>query len=129
MMAAGVVVAGNGQTPWRGIAQLYGALVAHFPSMGAQIGQAVAQASAGDVAAGLARLEALPVDAVRAHQPYWVALAHLRRLAAQHEPADRAQERAIGLTTDPRVRRHLLASGADPGAAVPAPTCARRHGD
>lgn len=102
----------TGQTPWEAIAQLYGALVAHFPSMGAQIGHAVARASAGDVAAGLAWLEMLPAEAVRAHQPYWVALAHLRRLAEQHESATQALERAIGLTADPRVREHLRASAA-----------------
>jgi RNA polymerase sigma-70 factor (ECF subfamily) len=100
----------TGQTRWRAIAQLYGALVAHFPSVGAQIGQAVAQASAGEVAAGLVLLESLPAGATRSHQPYWVAMAHVRRLAGASAEAGEALERAIGLTADPRVREHLRAS-------------------
>jgi RNA polymerase sigma-70 factor, ECF subfamily len=97
----------TGQTPWPAIAQLYGALVQHFPSIGARIGQAVAQASAGDTAAGLATLAALPADAVRNHQPYWVALAHLQQLTGRGEDAERSLTRAIGLTEDARVRQHL----------------------
>ncbi|MBC8058738.1 MAG: RNA polymerase subunit sigma-70, partial [Rhizobiales bacterium] len=104
----------TGQTPWGAIAQLYGVLVAHSPSVGAQIGRAVAQASAGDVTAGLALLDSLPADTVRAHQPYWVALAHVRRLADEPLQADRALDRAIGLTSNPRVREHLLQSATKP---------------
>ncbi len=97
----------GGSTPWGAIAELYAALVALAPRIGARIGQAVAQAEAGDVPAGLASLAALPEDATRAHQPYWVALAHLRRLAGQQDAAAQALRRAIALTEDPRVRDYL----------------------
>jgi RNA polymerase sigma-70 factor (ECF subfamily) len=99
----------TGQTPWAAIAQLYGVLVAHFPSTGSCIGQAVALAESGDVAAGLAVLQRLDPQQTRAHQPYWVALAHLQRAAGQVDAAVLALQRAIGLTEDPRVRAHLLA--------------------
>ena len=102
----------GGATPWGAIASLYAALVAQHPSLGACVGQAVAQAEAGDLGAGLATLAALPVDAVRAYQPYWVALAHLRRRGQQPTLANQALERALGLTEDARVRAYLLSQRA-----------------
>ena len=95
----------GGATPWAQIAQLYAALVAQHGSIGAQIGQAVALAEAGNVAAGLAVLAALPAPQVRSHQPYWVALAHLQRLAGHHSQA--ALQQALGLTADEAVRAFL----------------------
>ena len=74
-------------------------------SVGAQIGQAVALAEAGNVAAGLAVLAALPAPQVHSHQPYWVALAHLQRLAGHHSQA--ALQQALGLTADEAVRDFL----------------------
>lgn len=100
----------GGSTPWPAIAQLYAALVLHFPSAGAQIGQAVALAESGDVAAGMAVLDAVQAQtAVGAHQPYWVARAHLLVLGGRRADAVAALQRAIGLTEDARVRAHLLA--------------------
>jgi len=102
----------GGATPWAAIATLYATLAEHHPGIGVRIGRAVAQAEAGDVAAGLATLAALPEAAVRAHQPYWVALAHLRRMQGQPKAADDALRRAIGLTEDPRLREHLARQAA-----------------
>jgi RNA polymerase sigma-70 factor (ECF subfamily) len=99
----------TGRTPWVQIAQLYAVLVAHHGSIGAHIGQAVALAEAGDVAAGQAALDALPAERVRDHQPYWVALAHLQRLAGHDNVT--ALQRALGLTADERVRRFLRSAG------------------
>jgi RNA polymerase sigma-70 factor (ECF subfamily) len=126
----------GGATPWPAIARLYGALVQHFPSTGAQIGQAVALAESGDVAAGLAVLGAVQAAAnVAGHQPYWVALGHLQGLAGNAPAAVAALDRAIGLTEDARVRAHLLAwraaamagpgswPGSSSGARVQAPEC------
>ncbi len=106
----------TGSTPWPQIAALYAALVARHGSIGALIGQAVALAESGDAAAGLQLLGTLPEDAVRDHQAYWVALAHLQRLSGQ--PAEAALQRALGLTADERVRAFLrrpvrLHSGAE----------------
>ena len=107
----------TGQTPWAGIAQLYALLVTHHPSLGARVGQAVAQAEAGDPQAALATLDALPVAAVQAYPAYWVARAHVLQLAGApgHEAA---RQRAIGLTEDPRLREFLAASAP---SAPPAP--------
>ena len=102
----------GGATPWPAIAQLYAGLVEHHPSVGACVGQAVAQAEAGDAAAGLATLAELPAGATHDHQPFWVALAHVRRLAGLSVAADQALQRAIGLTDDPQLRDHLLAQRA-----------------
>ncbi|RTL20197.1 MAG: RNA polymerase subunit sigma-70 [Burkholderiales bacterium] len=110
----------TGRTPWAAIAQLYAVLVAHHPSLGARVGQAVAQAEAGDVTAALATLDDLPAAAVKAYPAYWVARAHVleRAGAPGHEAA---RQRAIGLTDDPRLREFLAASapGAAPHQAAP----------
>lgn len=102
----------GGGTPWPQIARLYGALVAMLApqggSIGAQLGQAVALAEAGELAAGQAVLAALQAQAgerLRSHQPYWVALAHLQKLAGQDSQA--ALQQALGLTADEAVRQHL----------------------
>ncbi len=97
-------------TPWRAIAQLYAELVRLAPSIGARIGQAVALAEAGDLSSALAALDALgslEATAVAGYQPYWVARAHLCRMAGRATDADAALVRAIGLTEDERVRAHL----------------------
>lgn len=99
----------TGHTPWPAIAELYGLLVAQQGSVGARIGHAVAVCETGDAAAALALLDALPAAGVAAHQPYWVARAHLLRRAGQVTDADQALQRAAGLTADDRVRRFLLA--------------------
>ncbi len=57
--------------------------------------------------AGLAALAALDGDAVSGYQPYWAALAHLAAAAGRSEAASAARERAVGLSTDPAVRRFL----------------------
>lgn len=100
----------TGSTPWRAIAQLYAELLRLAPSIGARVGQAVALAESGDVGSALAVLDALAGTdpaAIAAYQPYWVARAHLCRLADRATDAEAALLRAIGLTEDERVRAHL----------------------
>jgi RNA polymerase sigma-70 factor, ECF subfamily len=99
----------TGQTPWAAIAELYALLVAQQGSIGARIGHAVASCEAGQGEAALSLLDALPAGSVAAHQPYWVARAHLLRRAGRGPEADVALGRAIGLTADERVRRFLRA--------------------
>jgi RNA polymerase sigma-70 factor, ECF subfamily len=102
----------TGRTPWAGIAQLYGLLVAHHPSLGARVSQAVAVAEAGDPTSALAQLDGLPDAAVQAYAPYWVARAHVLKQAGA--PGwEAATQRAIGLTDDPRLR-DFLAQGLQP---------------
>ncbi|HET7774000.1 MAG TPA: DUF6596 domain-containing protein [Burkholderiaceae bacterium] len=97
----------TGQPPWRAIAQLYEVLVKHHANLGARVGQAVAVAEAGDPAAAVALLDALPEDAA-GYAPYWVARAHVLGLAGV-PGRQAALQRAIGLTDDPRLRAFLLA--------------------
>jgi RNA polymerase sigma-70 factor (ECF subfamily) len=105
-----------GQTPWRAIVQLYGALALHFPSIGAQVGQAVALAEAGDAAAGLAILEGLPAGSVVSYQPYWVAHSHVLSITGVADRATHSLQRAIGLTEDPRLREFLQLKSLSPAA-------------
>lgn len=97
----------TGQTPWRAIAQLYGVLVQHHANLGARVGQAVAQAEAGEPTAAVALLDALPLAAA-GYAPYWVARAHVLGLAGA-PGRQAALQRAIGLTDDPRLRDFLVA--------------------
>jgi RNA polymerase sigma-70 factor (ECF subfamily) len=100
----------TGRTPWAAIAELYALLVAQQGSVGARIGHAVALCEAGQTDAAIALLDTLPPASVAAHQPYWVARAHLLRRGGRSAEADAALLRAIGLTADERVRRFLVAS-------------------
>ena len=95
------------QTPWRAIAQLDGVLVQHHANLGARVGQAVAQAEAGEPAAAAALLEAVQ-DEATSYAPYWVARAHVLQLAGA-PGRQAALQRAIGLTEDPRLRDYLVA--------------------
>jgi RNA polymerase sigma-70 factor, ECF subfamily len=103
----------TGRTPWAAIVQLYAALATHWPSIGATVGHAIAMAEAGDSRAALALLEALDPVRVADYQPWWVAVAWLRRRCGDAAGALAATARAAGLTADPRVRAHLLRDAID----------------
>ena len=95
-------------TPWVDIVVLYEQLLLLAPTIGARIGHAVALARAsGDAARGLACLDAIDLAAVREHQPWWAARAHLLQSLAQPEAASVAYGRALALTTDPALREFL----------------------
>ncbi len=99
----------SGEVPWREIALLYRSLVATHPTTGAIVGMAIAAArAASDPSAGLAILGELAPDVVRTYQPYWTARAHLLAEAGRLTESILAWEQALGLTTHPRLRRHLL---------------------
>ncbi len=100
----------TGVTPWAAIADLYGTLTRHYPSVGAHIGEAIALGEAGQPAQGLAVLESIPPALVDTHQAYWVALAHLQALRGNHDLAEAARVRALALTRDSRLHRHLSGS-------------------
>ena len=97
--------------PGAAIVALYDALVALQPTVGAEVSRACAIGAADGAAAGLAALRALDPNDVDAYQPYWAALAHLAGAAGERAAAQRARARAIGLSTDPAVRRFLLHAG------------------
>ncbi|HXM83200.1 MAG TPA: DUF6596 domain-containing protein [Burkholderiales bacterium] len=98
----------TGRTDWASIAQIYDALSALTDSPVVAINRAIAVAETHGPDAGLAALDALANDARLAdYQPYWAARAGLLARTGRTDAADSAYERAIGLESDPAVRRFL----------------------
>ena len=98
----------TGAADWDAIVRLYDALLAMTGSPVVAINRAVAIAETQGAAAGLAALDALADDARLAeYQPYWAARAGLLARTGDTEAARAAYERAIGLESDPAVRRFL----------------------
>jgi RNA polymerase sigma-70 factor (ECF subfamily) len=108
VQSAHVVRRLTGTADWAAIERLYDALLALTHSPVVAINRAVAVAETRGPAAGLAALDALSDDARLAeYQPYWAARAQLLTRLGEVAAADRAYERAIGLESDPAVRRFL----------------------
>jgi RNA polymerase sigma-70 factor (ECF subfamily) len=104
----------TGKTDWAAIVRLYDALLALTGSVVIAINRAVALAAylngPSGATEGLAALEALKDDAQLAqYQPYWAARAALLARTANAQAAAEAYQRAIGLESDPAVRRFLQA--------------------
>jgi RNA polymerase sigma-70 factor (ECF subfamily) len=97
----------TGRVPWGGIARLYEGLLQMAPTVGAQVGYAVALGTASGAAAGLAVLDALPTSEINSHAPWWVARAHLLEQQRRWQEAAQALRQGMGLTDDPRLRAHL----------------------
>lgn len=98
----------DGTVPWASIVRLYEQLLKFEPTVGAQIGHAVALAQAGDDAlVGLQRLAAIEPERVATHQPWWAARAHLLAKAGEVEEARQAYGRALALTAEPALREWL----------------------
>jgi len=101
----------TGRTDWEAIAHIYDNLLALSQSPVVAINRAIAIAEARGPAQGLAALEALSGDARLAeYQPYWAARAGLLARSGDIKAAGLAYERAIGLESDPAVRRFLQQS-------------------
>ena len=92
------------------IAGLYDALVEKAPTVGAYVNRAAAYARAFGAAVGLREADALPVESVRSHQPWWALRAHLLRELGKVDEAAVARDRAASLTEDPAVRAFLRRS-------------------
>ena len=100
----------TGAADWAAIEKLYDALLALTGSPVVAINRAVAAAETHGPLAGLAQLDALADDARLAdYQPYWAARAGLLARTGDTVAAASAYERAIGLESDPAVRRFLQA--------------------
>lgn len=110
----------SGATDWAAIEGLYAELYALTGSPVVAINRAVALSEIGGATAGLAALDALAADARLAeYQPYWAARAGLLARTGPSDAAAQAYERAIGLESDPAVRRFLqLRSAEVAGAGV-----------
>jgi RNA polymerase sigma-70 factor (ECF subfamily) len=103
----------TGRTEWPEIALLYAGLIQIAPGIGSLVGRAVALAQAGQPAAGLAALDAIPPDRIVSYQPYWAARGHLLHLLEQTDEARQAWERAAGLTDDPALRQYCARRAAE----------------
>lgn len=100
----------TGVTPWTDIVHLYEGLLALHPTVGAQIGQALAVVQAhGDPLAGLERLESIDPGRRATLQAWWAARAHLLEQAGQVPAALMACERALELSRSPVLRATLAA--------------------
>jgi RNA polymerase sigma-70 factor (ECF subfamily) len=97
----------SARTDWLAVSRLYDGLVALAPSTGALVARSAARLEALGPVDALAQLDALDAGAVREYQPYWVVRSEaLRRLGDPDATA--AFDRAVGLTSDPALRAHLV---------------------
>jgi RNA polymerase sigma-70 factor (ECF subfamily) len=108
VQSAHVVRRRTGRSDWAAIEHLYDALLAITASPVVAVNRAIAVAETRGPAAGLTALDALADDARLAeYQPYWAARAGLLARTGGIDAADQAYQRAIGLESDPAVRRFL----------------------
>ncbi len=97
-----------GRSDWIAVERLYEALAAMTDSPVVAINRAIAVAETRGPAAGLAALDEVAADPRLAnYQPYWAARADLLGRAGDLDLAEEAYQRAIGLESDPAVRRFL----------------------
>jgi RNA polymerase sigma-70 factor (ECF subfamily) len=98
----------TGRTDWAAIGRIYDALLAMTASPVVAINRAIAIAQLSGAATGLAALDELSeIPRLAEYQPYWAARAGLLAQTEQIEGAEEAYRRAIGLESDPAVRRFL----------------------
>lgn len=97
----------TGGTEWRTITALYDRLAELAPAVGVFVARAAALSEAEGASAGWAALERLDPRVVASYQPYWAVRAHTARGLGLVSAAREAYQRAIGLSSDPHVRRFL----------------------
>ncbi len=98
----------TGRTDWAAIERLYDALLEVTASPVVAINRAIARAETQGPAEGLAALDALVADTrLLDYQPYWAARAALLAKSGRGADAAQAYRRAVGLESDPAVRRFL----------------------
>ena len=108
VQSAHVVRRRTGRPDWAAIERLYDALSALTGSPVVAINRAIAVAETRGAAAGLTALDALVADPrLTEYQPYWAARAGLLARTGAANDADQAYQLAIGLESDPAVRRFL----------------------
>jgi RNA polymerase sigma-70 factor (ECF subfamily) len=98
----------TGADTWPAILALYDHLYRITASPVVTLNRAVALAAAEGPAAALAAIEPLAADKRMAdYQPYWAARGHLLAQVGKGAEAHEALTVALGLATDPAVRRYL----------------------
>jgi RNA polymerase sigma-70 factor (ECF subfamily) len=97
----------TGSTDWPAVSQLYEGLVVLSPTVGAHVARAAAVRQVEGPRAALALLDQLPERSLRDYQPGWVLRAHCLSDLGDPTGAAAAARRALGLTEEPAVRRHL----------------------
>jgi len=108
VQSAHVVRRITGRADWTAIERIYETLLTITGSPVVAVNRAIALGETRGAAAGLELLDALSGDRRLAeYQPYWAARAALLARTRDFEAADAAYERAIGLESDPAVRRFL----------------------
>lgn len=99
----------GGTADWPAIVGLYEALVAHTGSPVAALNLALARSHTEGPQPALRALQSLADEALLSdYQPYWAARAELLQRCGRIDEAGPAYQRAIGLESDPAVRRFLL---------------------
>jgi RNA polymerase sigma-70 factor (ECF subfamily) len=108
VQSAHVVRRITGLTDWAAITALYDALIERTGSPVVAVNRAVALAELHGVEAGLDALNEVARDPrLENYQPFWAARAELSARRGDDAEADAAYARAIGLESDPAVRRLL----------------------
>lgn len=98
----------TGVRRWHDIVALYQQLLTLGPTVGAQIGHALAVSHAqADATKGLTLLDAIHAPQLQNHQPWWAARARLLAMANQGEAARAAFMRASALTGDESIASWL----------------------
>jgi RNA polymerase sigma-70 factor, ECF subfamily len=98
----------RGCVNWSAVVRLYDALVALTRSPVAEINRAMALAELEGPQSGLYALDWVKADKrVNEYQPYWAVRANLLSRIGENSEARHAYEIAIGLESDPAVRRYL----------------------
>jgi RNA polymerase sigma-70 factor, ECF subfamily len=99
----------TGVVPWHSIAQLYAQLLHIAPTLGAQVGHAVALGEAQGADSALQALAALSTQPGTDHYaPYWVALGYWQASAQQTPQAIASYQRALQLHKGAAERAYLL---------------------
>jgi RNA polymerase sigma-70 factor (ECF subfamily) len=97
----------TGSIDWVAIAALYDVLLPLRPTAGVAVARAVAHLEAGNSATASSALAAIDDQLVRGYQPYWTVLADVAHDRADAGLTAEARARALDLTSDAAVRRHL----------------------
>ena len=118
------------RSDWPAIAALYEVLLSLTASPVVAVNRAIALAELHGAAAGLEALADWHADPRLAdYQPYWAARAELLARSGDGDAARTAYGRAMGLESDPSVRRHLERRRAAAGRVEPVEEILREERD